>query len=76
MLRQDVREAAAREEFFIYPVDEIDQGIELLTGIPAGKADENGKYPPETINGKVQARLEKLTGKSIGTREDEGEDGS
>jgi len=61
MLRQDVREAVAREEFFIYPVDEIDQGIELLTGIPAGKADENGKYPPETINGKVQARLGKLT---------------
>jgi predicted ATP-dependent protease len=76
MLRQDVREAVARKEFFIYPVDEIDQGIELLTGIPAGKADENGKYPPETINGKVQARLEKLTGKSTGTREDEGEDGS
>ena len=76
MLRQDVREAVAREEFFIYPVDEIDQGIELLTGIPAGKADDNGKYPPETINGKVQARLKKLTGKSIETREDEGEDGS
>lgn len=76
MLRQDVREAVARGEFFIFPIDEIDQGIELLTGMPAGKADENGKYPPETINGKVQARLEKLAAKSIAPREDDGEDGS
>jgi len=76
MLRQDVREAVAQGEFFIYPIDEIDQGIELLTGIPAGKADENGKYAPETINGKVQARLEKLAAKSIAPREDDGEDGS
>jgi lon-related putative ATP-dependent protease len=76
MLRQDVREAVARGEFYIYPIDEIDQGIELLTGISAGKADENGKYSSETINGKVQARLEKLARKSTGPREDEGEERS
>lgn len=63
MLRQDVRQAVAQGKFNIYPIEEIDQGIELLTGIPAGKSDENGNYPPDTINGKVQARLEKLASK-------------
>lgn len=60
MLRQDVRQAVAEGKFHIYPVSHVDQGIELLTGIPAGEPDENGNYPPDTINGKVQARLEKL----------------
>lgn len=64
MLREDVREAVAAGKFNIYPVDEIDQGIELLTGMPAGQADQNGKYPQNTINGKVQARLERLAKKA------------
>lgn len=60
MLRQDVRQAVAEGKFHIYPVSHVDQGIELLTGMPAGEPDEDGNYPPDTINGKVQARLEKL----------------
>lgn len=75
MLRQDVRQAVARGDFKIYPIAEIDQGIELLTGIPAGAADEAGVYPPDTINGKVQERLEKLSRKPTGNGDEDGESG-
>jgi hypothetical protein len=57
MLRHDVVEACETGKFTIYPVSTIDQGIELLTGIPAGVRDEHGKYPPDSINGRVEQRL-------------------
>jgi lon-related putative ATP-dependent protease len=57
MLRQPVVEAVEAGQFHIYPVETIDQGIELLTGISAGSPDENGDYPEGTLNGLVQARL-------------------
>ena len=57
MLRQDVVDAASAGKFHIYPVDVIDQGIELLTGLAAGETDEHGQFPPETVNGRVQATL-------------------
>lgn len=60
MLRKDVIEAVEAGQFRIYPVETVDQGIELLTGIPAGEPDENGKYPEDTINGLVQKRLAEL----------------
>lgn len=63
MLRGDIRDAVAAKQFNIYPIDDIDQGIELLTGVPAGQPDQEGKYPEATINGKVQSRLEKLASK-------------
>jgi predicted ATP-dependent protease len=63
MLRKDIREAVEARKFNIYPIEEIDQGIGLLTGVPAGQPDQEGKYPPDTINGKVQSRLEKLARK-------------
>jgi lon-related putative ATP-dependent protease len=61
MLRHDVVQAAAEGQFHIYPVETVDQGIEILTGIPAGEPDEEGDYPEGTINGLVQAQLIKLT---------------
>ncbi len=60
MLREDVVQAVGRGEFAVYPVETIDQGIELLTGLPAGDPDENGRYPEESINGRVQQRLADL----------------
>ena len=58
MLRQDVVTAAAEGRFAIYPIDTIDQGIALLTGIPAGEPDADGIYPPDTINRRVAYRLD------------------
>ena len=57
MLRQDVVEACAQGLFAVHPIATIDQGIELLTGIPAGEADGRGRFPPGTINRRVATRL-------------------
>jgi lon-related putative ATP-dependent protease len=63
MLRQDIVAAAAAGQFQIYPIETIDQGIEVLTGIPAGVRDKRGRYPKDTINYKVAARLRTLAKK-------------
>jgi len=57
VLRRDVVETVRDGNFHIYAVETIDQGIELLTGVPAGEADEQGTYPEGTINYLVQQRL-------------------
>ena len=57
MLRKDVVEAAAEGKFAIYPVETIDQGMEILSGLPAGERDEDGRYPEGTINRMVEDRL-------------------
>lgn len=57
MLRRDVVEAVAQGKFHIYPVSTVDQGIELLTGLPAGVRDENGLFPDGSINQRVEVRL-------------------
>ena len=61
MLREDVVEAAAAGKFHIYPIDEIDQALELLTGEPAGLCNAEGNFPNDTVNGKVEAKLMELT---------------
>jgi predicted ATP-dependent protease len=59
MLRQDVVEAVGQGKFHIYAVSSISEGIEILTGIPAGeKAD--GAYPEGTINCMVEQRLKQI----------------
>ena len=64
MLRQDVVTAAAEGRFAIYPIDTVDHGIELLTGIPAGQPDAAGVYPPDTINRRVADRLDAFAAKA------------
>ncbi|MBP6469440.1 MAG: AAA family ATPase [Chloroflexi bacterium] len=63
MLRQDVVDAVSNGRFHIYPINHIDEGIELLTSIPAGELDETGTYPAESINGRVISHLDKLAEK-------------
>jgi predicted ATP-dependent protease len=60
MLRQDVIDAVSDGMFHIYPIETIEQGIELLTGIPAGEMDEEGAYPEDSINHQVIARLDEM----------------
>jgi predicted ATP-dependent protease len=57
MLRRDVVEAAATGRFRIYAVETIDQGIEILTGIPAGERDPSGTFPEGSVNARVEACL-------------------
>ncbi|MEQ8699154.1 MAG: AAA family ATPase [Bauldia litoralis] len=58
MLRDDVVEAVKAGKFAVYPVATIDQGIEILTGVPAGKPRPDGDWPEGSINGKVAATLD------------------
>ncbi len=57
MLRPDVVEAARAGKFRVFPVRTIDQGIEILTGCPAGKRRRNGLFPEGTLNALVENRL-------------------
>jgi ATP-dependent Lon protease len=60
MLHDDVIEAVAKGQFHIYPVATIEQGIEILTGAPAGKRNASGKFEPESVFGKADARLSEM----------------
>ena len=57
MLREDIVAAAEAGTFRVFAVETIDQGIEILTGVPAGTRGTDGTYPPHSINGRVAARL-------------------
>ncbi|MBM3926304.1 MAG: hypothetical protein FJ320_10050 [SAR202 cluster bacterium] len=60
MLRQDVVEAVRQGKFHIYSVKTIDEGIEILTGIPAGQRQPDGSYPKGTVNHLVEQKLRRL----------------
>ena len=57
MLRREVIEACTERRFAIYPVGVIDEGLTLLTGIPAGERGADGSYPAGSVNRRVEDRL-------------------
>lgn len=57
MLRSDVLDAVDAKRFRIHAVDTVDQGIEMLTGMPAGVRTPEGAYPPDTVNHAVEKQL-------------------
>jgi lon-related putative ATP-dependent protease len=78
VLDAEVVEAIKEGRFHVWAVDHVDQGIEILTGIPAGERDEEGLYPENTINFLVEERLEELSRGlkeyESGPEEEEGEE--
>ncbi len=58
MLKKSVIDAVKKGEFHIYQVADIEEGIEILTGVPSGKPDEKNNFPKDTVYGKVQNKLE------------------
>ena len=58
-LSNEVVQAVKEGKFHIYAITTIDEGIELLTGVPAGSRDENGNFPAGTINYLVYQKLKK-----------------
>jgi predicted ATP-dependent protease len=64
MLRRDVVAAATEGQFAVFPIDSVDQGLELLTGIPAGQPDANGNYPNGSLNQRIAARLDLFAAKT------------
>ena len=57
MLKDEVVEAVENGLFHVYAIDSVDDGIEILTGLPAGKPDKKGQYPKGTVNYMVQQSL-------------------
>ena len=60
MLRRDVIDAVAAGSFHVYAINTVDQGIEILTGMPAGAPDTIGRFPAGTFNARVETRLTML----------------
>ena len=56
MLADDVVEACARGDFHVWAVSTVDEGLELLTGVPAGERSD-GEFPRGTVHGAVDDRL-------------------
>ena len=63
MIRRDVVEAVEAGKFRVYPIETVDQGIEILTGIEAGDRDAAGNFPEGSINHRVERRLIELAEK-------------
>ena len=58
-LSDEIITSVRNKEFTIYAISTIDEGIEVLTGVPAGKKDKEGKFPAGTINYLVYEKLKK-----------------
>ena len=66
-LSDEIIDTVKKGKFHIYAVSTIDEGIEILTGVPAGKRDKNGNFPLGTINYLAYEKLKKFT---KGTKKD------
>ena len=61
-LSDEIIDSVRKGKFHVYAVSTIDEGIEILTGVPAGKKDRNGKFPLGTINYLAHEKLKKFSG--------------
>ena len=59
-LNDEIVEAVKNGEFHIYAVETIEEGIEVLTGVPAGRRDEKGNFPAGSINYLANKKLKKF----------------
>ncbi len=73
MLKDDVIEAVREGKFTIYAIEKMEEGLEILTGLPAGEIMEDGNYPEGTINYLVMKRLTEITEATEKRREEEEE---
>jgi predicted ATP-dependent protease len=60
MLKEEVVDAVRDGQFHVWPVSTIDEGIEILTGVPAGTRSDDGTYQEGTVNFLVDQRLREL----------------
>ncbi|UCD91457.1 MAG: AAA family ATPase [Desulfobacterales bacterium] len=65
MLKKDVIDAVKKRKFHVYQVATVEEGIEILTGVPAGSPDEEGLYPKGTVYHRAQEKLKKYLERSI-----------
>ena len=60
MLKDEVIEAVEAGKFHIYSVETIQEGIELLTGLPAGKLQADGSFTEGSIFARANQRLQEM----------------
>jgi lon-related putative ATP-dependent protease len=74
MLREDVVEAVAAKKFSIWAVSTVNEGIEILTGAPAGERGTDGKFPEGSVNYRVEQRLREFGERMKEARKDKKEE--
>ena len=74
VLKGEVVQAVRDGLFHIYAVSTIDEGIEVLTGVPAGRAAVDGHYPEGTVHQLVEKRLERMARMSRDRQEKKNEE--
>ena len=60
MLNNEVIDAVREGKFSVWAVKDIDEGLEILTGITAGRQRKDGSFSEKTVHGKVKSRLKKM----------------
>ncbi|MCP4705979.1 MAG: ATP-dependent protease, partial [candidate division Zixibacteria bacterium] len=75
-LKPEVVKAVADGKFHIYPIKKIDEGIEILTGIPAGKELAKGRFTKNSIFDRVEKALDKMSQQIKASSNDKKSDGN
>jgi lon-related putative ATP-dependent protease len=65
MVNKEVINAVKRKQFHIYQVSRVEEGLEILTGVKAGKPDKKGNFPRGTVYGAVQDKLKEYFKRSV-----------
>jgi predicted ATP-dependent protease len=76
MLRKDVVQAVKAGKFHIYPIKTIEQGVEILMGMKAGRMRKDGTYTPGSLFRAVDDRLKDLAEKAKAFGKDDKEKGN
>ena len=71
-LSDEIIEDVKKGKFHIYAIKTINEGIEILTGVPAGVKGKNGKFPLGTVNYLVSEKLRKYSKQQKNQQNDEG----
>jgi predicted ATP-dependent protease len=61
MLKKEVVDAVRDGKFSIYPIDRVEEGLEIFTDMPVGERKEDGTFPEGTLHSLVMKRLEEIT---------------
>jgi predicted ATP-dependent protease len=74
MLREDVVAACRAGKFHLWAVRSIDEGLELLTGVKAGRRGKRGDFTKDSVHARVAAKLKSIADQLEGGRKDRDED--
>ncbi len=61
MLKKDVVDAVREDKFLIFPMDTVEEGLEVLTEMKAGEPGPDGSYPEGTVNNLIMKRLTEIS---------------